>query len=163
MAGHHALFPGSFDPFTLGHLDLVGRAALLFDRVTIAVAQNADKKAVFTADERADLARAATAGLRGVDVVTIGGLVVDACARLECDVIVRGVRSGSELDYELSMARTNRALLARLDTVLLAPSATTAHISSTLVRQIAAFGGDVSAFVPQNVAAALLRKFPKKP
>ncbi|MFN0242068.1 MAG: pantetheine-phosphate adenylyltransferase [Planctomycetota bacterium] len=163
MAGHHALFPGSFDPFTLGHLDLVARASRLFDRVTIAIAQNADKQGLFNAVERAELARAAAADLRGVDVATLDGLVVDACAHLACDVIVRGVRSGSELDYELSMARTNRTLMPRIDTVLLAPSLSTAHISSTLVRQIAALGGDVSAFVPQNVADALHRKFPKKP
>jgi len=153
--GHHALFPGSFDPVTLGHLDLVRRAQALFGRVSVAVAHHPDKPGLFSPGERASLFRGAVAGIPNVDVVEIEGLVVDAAQRLRCDVIVRGVRSGTDFDYEISMARTNRALLPGVDTVLLAPPPEYAHISASLVRQIARMGGDVSAFVPPNVLHAL--------
>jgi pantetheine-phosphate adenylyltransferase len=153
--GHHALFPGSFDPVTLGHLDLVRRAQALFGRVSVAVAHNPEKPGLFSAEERVQLFRAAVAGIPGVEVLAIEGLVVDAARRLACDVIVRGVRSGTDFDYEISMARTNRALLPAVDTVLLAPPPEYAHISASLVRQIARMGGDASSFVPPDVLRAL--------
>jgi len=155
----HALFPGTFDPFTLGHLDLVGRAAAMFGRATVGVARNAEKRSLFGAEERAELAREAVRGLDGVDVVLVPGLVVRACEEIGADVIVRGVRGGSDLDLELQMARTNRTLLPSIDTVLLVPAPELAHVSSTLVREIAALGGDVSRFVPKNVADALRARF----
>lgn len=160
-AAHHALFPGSFDPFTLGHLDLARRAQAMFGRVTIAVAANPDKKALFDARERVALARASTRGLPGIEVVQIDGLVVHACEALEADVIVRGVRSGTDFDFEVQMARCNREMLASVETVLLVPAPAHAHISSTLVRQIASMGGDASAFVPPAVADALRARFPR--
>jgi pantetheine-phosphate adenylyltransferase len=156
----HALFPGSFDPFTLGHLDLVRRASRIFPRLTIGVARNPEKQALFDPEERAEMAREATRGIAGVEVALIAGLVVHACRELGADVVVRGVRSGSDFDYEAQMARTNRVLAPEVDTLLLAPAPEHAHLSSTLVRQIAALGGDASALVPQNVARALQRKFP---
>lgn len=153
--GHHVLFPGSFDPVTLGHLDLVRRAQALFGRVSVAVAHNPEKTGLFTTEERVNLFRGAVAGIPNVDVLAIEGLVVEAARSLGCDVIVRGVRSGTDFDYEISMARTNRALLPGVDTVLLAPPPEYAHISASLVRQIARLGGDVSSFVPPNVLHAL--------
>jgi len=155
----HALFPGTFDPFTLGHLDLVGRACALFGRVTVAVAAHPDKQHLFGPGERLELCRAATAGLDGVEVRAVEGLLVRACEELGCDVIVRGLRSGTDFDYELQMARTNRDMLPRIDTVLLVPAPATAHVSSTLVRQIASMGGDVSPYVPDAVARALRERF----
>jgi pantetheine-phosphate adenylyltransferase len=162
MPEPHALFPGTFDPPTLGHLDLVRRAALAFARVTVGVAHHPEKQTLFSADERVELFRTALeqAGVRGVRVVKLEGLVVAACAELGAGVIARGVRSGSDLDYELPMAGTNRALAPHPETVLLPASPEHAHVSSTLVRQIAALGGDVSAFVPANVHEALARRFP---
>ena len=151
----HALFPGTFDPVTLGHLELIQRARALFARLTIAVAHNPGKSTLFGAEERVELLREATKGLSDVEVVLIDVLVVEACERLAADVIVRGVRSGTDFDYEVQMARTNRKMLARIDTVLLAPSPEHAHISSTLVREIAILGGDASMFVPPAVARAL--------
>ena len=153
--GHHALFPGSFDPVTLGHLDLVRRAQALFGRVSVAIAHNPEKPGLFSPAERVRLFREALEGIPSVEVLEIEGLVVDAARRLHCDVIVRGVRSGTDFDYEISMARTNRALLPGVDTVLLAPPPEYAHISASLVRQIARLGGDVSSFVPHNVLRAL--------
>ena len=155
-----ALFPGTFDPFTLGHLDLVARARALFGRVTVGVAQNPEKQALFVAEERAELVRGAVAQIEGVEVVLVAGLIVQACQDLSADVIVRGARSGTDFDYEAQMARTNRGLLPRIDTVLLVPAPEHAHVSSTLVRQIAGLGGDASSLVPANVARALRRRFP---
>ena len=153
------LLPGTFDPPTLGHFDLVERAARLFARVTLGVADNATKQALFGVDERLALLRAATAGIDNVAVVRVDGLVVEACRTLGADAILRGLRSGSDFDYEAQMARTNHVLAPAIDTVFLASSAAVAHVSSTLVRQIAALGGDCSALVPPSVAAALARRF----
>jgi pantetheine-phosphate adenylyltransferase len=151
----HALVPGTFDPPTLGHLDLVRRAAAHFGRVTIGVASHPTKTPMLAVEERLALLAELVADLDGVRVVRVDGLLVDACEALGATAIVRGVRNGTDLDYELSLARTNRALLPRIDTVFLAPAPEVAHVSSTLVRQIAELGGDVRALVPPAVAAAL--------
>lgn len=153
----HAFFAGSFDPFTLGHLDLVRRSVALFGRVTVGVAHDPAKRGHFSVIERIELARASLAGLSGVAVVEVTGLAVAGARAAGADVLVRGVRSGTDFDYEIAMARTNRDL-SGLDTVLLVPEGEYAHVSSTLVRQIAAHGGDASRFVPPPVAAALARK-----
>ena len=151
----HALFPGTFDPFTLGHHDLVRRARALFGRVTVAVAVNPDKQHMFTTDERLELVREACASLDHIEVVAAQGLVVDAAREHGCGVIVRGVRGAVDFDYEVPMARMNRDLASEVETILLIPARDTAHVSSTLVRQIAALGGAVDRFVPPNVATAL--------
>ncbi|MEY2746397.1 MAG: hypothetical protein RL112_1439 [Planctomycetota bacterium] len=153
----HAFFAGSFDPFTLGHLDLVRRSVALFGRVTVGIAHDPAKHGHFAIAERLELARASVAGFPGVDVVEVAGLAVDGARAAGADVLVRGVRSGTDFDYEIAMARTNRDL-AGLDTVLLVPEGEYAHVSSTLVRQIASRGGDASRFVPPPVAAALARR-----
>jgi pantetheine-phosphate adenylyltransferase len=160
---HHALFPGSFDPVTLGHVDLVARGLLIVERVTVAVAVNPDKPGLFTAEERVDLLRKSLALLPAgtrerVTVELVPGLVVDACRDFHCDLILRGVRSGSDFDYESAMARTNRAMRPEVETLLLVPAPELAHLSSTLVRQIALCGGDASAFVPAPVAQALRQR-----
>jgi pantetheine-phosphate adenylyltransferase len=154
----HALLPGTFDPPTLGHLDLMRRAAALFGRVTVALAVHPTKTALFSAEERLELLRriALDAGLsKSVAVARIEGLSVQAALELGATVLVRGVRHGSDLDYEQELARTNRLLAPALDTVLLVPSPEVGHVSSTLVRQIAAMGGDVSGLVPPAVLLAL--------
>ena len=161
MTARHALFPGTFDPPTLGHIDLVERAAALFARVSVALAEHPAKQALFTVDERLALLRACTAHLPNVEVQRLDGLVVQACASLGCDVIVRGVRCGTDYDYEAQMAGSNRAMLPSIDTVLLATSPEHGHITSTLVRQIARMGGDTKRLVPKAVLAALEQKFPR--
>lgn len=155
----HAFFPGTFDPLTLGHLDLVRRATALFGRVTVAVAINPEKQHLFSADERVALAREACAELPGVAVEQVAGLVALAAREHGCGVIVRGVRGAVDLDYEVPLMRTNRELAPSVDTILMVPDPATAHVSSTLVRQIAAMGGPVDAFVPPNVARALAARF----
>jgi pantetheine-phosphate adenylyltransferase len=159
LAPTHVLLPGTFDPPTLGHLDLFTRAARLFPRVTVGLAENVEKRALFSVEERLALLRACTAGLSNVAVARLGGLVVDACRELGAGAILRGLRSGADFDYEAQMARTNRTLHAEVDTLFLASSPLVAHVSSTLVRQIAALRGDCSALVPAPVAAALARRY----
>lgn len=157
----HAFFPGTFDPFTLGHFDLVRRAVALFGRVTIAVAINPDKRHLFSTQERVELAREACADLPAAAVVAVDGLVALAAQEHGCGVIVRGVRGAVDLDYEVPLMRTNRNLAPSVDTILIVPDPATAHISSTLVRQIAKLGGPVDSFVPPNVVRALAARFPK--
>ena len=154
----HAFFPGTFDPPTLGHVDLVRRSHALFARVTVGIAVHPDKRHLFDVDERVALFADAVQDLDGVQVVRVSGLVVHACKDLGCNVIVRGVRSGTDFDYEVQMARTNRQMEA-IDTILLAPSPELAHVSSTLVRQIASMRGDVSPFVSPRVLEALEERF----
>lgn len=153
-----ALFPGTFDPVTLGHIDLVRRAAVLFQRVIVAPAAHHDKRHVFDLAERVALLRAATSNIPGVTVEPLQGLLVDGAMSLGASVVVRGIRNGADLEYERQMAHTNRALAPWLETVLLLSAPEHAHVSSTLVRQIARMGGDVSLFVPPSVALALRAK-----
>lgn len=153
------LLPGTFDPPTLGHLDLLERAARLFARVTVGLAGNDTKQVLFESEERFALLGASIAGLENVSVVRVEGLVIEACRALGADAVLRGLRSGSDFDYEAQMARTNRVLAPGVDTIFLASSPAVAHVSSTLVRQIARLGGDCSALVPPPVAAALARRF----
>jgi pantetheine-phosphate adenylyltransferase len=157
----HVLFPGSFDPPTVGHVDLVRRAARLFARVSVGVAEHSQKQALFTLEERLALLKGVLAELDNVAVVRVPGLTVAAARELGCDALLRGLRHGGDFDYEGQMARTNRALAPALDTVFLASASELGHVSSTFVRQIAQLGGDVSSFVPPAVAVALARKLRK--
>jgi len=150
-----AVCPGSFDPVTLGHLDVITRAAELFDEVIVAVGANPGKNTgLFTVPERVELLREACAGLARVRVDTFSGLLVDYCASVDAGVVVKGLRSPTDYGYELPMADLNRRM-AGLETVFLASGPQWTSVSSSLVRDIARFGGDVSEFVPQPVVAAL--------
>lgn len=149
-----AVVPGSFDPFTNGHLDVVMRAAAMFEQVVVAVGVNNAKSYLFEASERLELVRRAVDRLPRVRVEPLSGLLVDFCATLDSPLIVKGIRGGTDADYELAMARMNEQL-AGVDTIWLPASARWAHVSSTLVRQIAQLGGDVSSFVPSVVAERL--------
>ncbi len=157
----HALFPGTFDPATLGHLDLLERALRLFGRVTVGVAFDPAKRTLFGVEQRMEMLREACAAFAGVEVVKVEGLVVDAARRLGATVLVRGVRGGADFDYEVAMARTNAELAPGIETILLAPAPRFAHVSSTLVRQIALAGGDAARFVPKSVAEALRKLEPR--
>ena len=154
----HALIPGTFDPVTLGHLDLVRRASALFERVTVGVARNPSKRELLGLEQRVELLREVLADLPHVDVAVLDGLSVDGARLVGAGAIVRGVRHSGDFEYEAQMARSNRALAPAIDTLLLVASHAHVHISSTLVRQIAELGGDTSAFVPPAVARALARR-----
>lgn len=153
-----ALYPGSFDPFTFGHLDVVQRAAKLFDRVEITVAINSDKMGLFTIDERCRLASKVVADLTNVSVMPFEGLLVDHARDRGACALVRGLRQVSDFDYEFRMAFANRKLAPELETVLLLTSEQHAFTSSSIVRDVHRWKGDVSHFVPAAVAAALKAK-----
>ncbi|MGN6613093.1 MAG: pantetheine-phosphate adenylyltransferase [Angustibacter sp.] len=148
--------PGSYDPVTLGHLDVIERAAAMFDDVVVAVLHNPDKQGTFTAAERVELLRQVLAGRERVRVVEYGGrLLVDVCRELEAGHVVKGLRGGADFDYELPMALMNRHLTG-VETVFVAADPRLAHVSSSLVRQVNAYGGDVSGLVPDVVRDALV-------
>lgn len=153
-----AVYPGSFDPITLGHLDVVKRATHLFDRVIVAVASRQEKHPLFSCRERVRLAKEAT---RSMDRVTVQGfdcLLVDFVRRVKADAIVRGMRAVMDFDYEFQMALTNRKLAPDVETVFLPPSERYFYLSSSLVRELAGKDGELACFVPEPVAKALRRR-----
>ena len=158
MAGEQVVvYPGVFDPVTLGHLDIIRRGTALFDRLIVAVASNPDKQPLFTTEERAVLLRDAVADLKNVAVDSYEGLTVEFVRRHGASVILRGLRQHSDFEYEYQLALTNRTL-AGVETVFVMADEKVAYISSRLVREVASLGGDVSRFVPPNVAKALRAK-----
>lgn len=158
----HAVFTGSFDPPTLGHLDLVTRGLERFERLTVAIGAHPTKPGLFNPDERVTLFQELFKGHTSLDVRVFSGLAVDCCREVGAGTILRGLRSGSDFDYEAQMAATNRAMEPRVDTLFLAASPAVHHISSTLVRQIAGMGGDVSSLVPPSLVAKIAQRFSKK-
>ncbi|HET9121942.1 MAG TPA: pantetheine-phosphate adenylyltransferase [Acidiferrobacteraceae bacterium] len=157
-----ALYPGTFDPLTNGHSDLVARACRLFDEVVVAVAANPDKRPLFTLDERLELARAALAGLPRVRIMGFDRLLVDCARACHAQVILRGLRAVSDFEYEFQMAGMNRRLDADIQTLFLPASDRDAYISSSLVKELAKLGGDVTPFVDIHVKDALRRRFQLK-
>jgi pantetheine-phosphate adenylyltransferase len=154
-----AMYPGTFDPITLGHEDLVKRAVKVFDRVVIAIAADTGSKApMFDLDERVELAKSALAGVTGVEVTSYKGLTVDFARNNGLSVIIRGLRAVSDFEYEFQLATMNRHLTDEVETVFLTPPESYTFISSSLVREIAALGGDVSEFVSPKVREALLER-----
>ncbi len=149
------VYPGTFDPITLGHEDVLRRAAHLFDRVLIAVAVAHHKKTRFTLDQRIGMVTDVMAGVKGVEVRPFEGLIMDFCERHNANAVVRGVRNLTDYDFEAQMAAMNRKLAPTIDTVILLPQANLQCISSTLVREISKLGGDISEMVSPSVAAAL--------
>ena len=154
-----ALYPGSFDPLTNGHMDLIERAAALFGQVTVAVLSNPNKKPAFSVDQRIEQIQNATRHLNGIDVVSFDGLTVHCAATHQADLILRGLRAMSDFEYELQIAHTNRSLAADLETVFLATSTRHSFLSSSVVKEVARFGGPVDLMVPNEVAKDLNRLF----
>jgi pantetheine-phosphate adenylyltransferase len=150
-----AVYSGTFDPFTLGHADVVRRATALFDRVLIAVAAAHHKKTLFSLDHRVRQVRQATAGQAGVQVLPFDGLIMDFCAQHGACAVVRGVRNITDFDYEAQMAAMNRKLRPGVETIFVLPDAQVQCISSTLVREISKLGGDVSQMVSPDIASEL--------
>ena len=157
--GRTALFPGTFDPFTNGHLDLTRRAARLFDRVIVAVAHSPAKGTLFALEERAEMIRAVTRSIRGVEVVEFSGLVVECARRHRAQVMLRGLRAVSDFEAELQMAHTNRKLQPGVDTVFLMSALDYGYLSSSLAKEVAQFGGEIAGMVPAPVADALRARF----
>ncbi|AOS45489.1 Phosphopantetheine adenylyltransferase [Lacunisphaera limnophila] len=151
----HCIYPGTFDPITNGHLDVLERAAKLFDRVTVAVALRSAKNPLFPAEQRVTLIRDNLGHLPHVTVVSFDGLLVDFARQQKADAIIRGLRALSDFEFEFNMALMNRHLEPKVEAIFVMPNEAYSYTSSTLVKQIAHLGGDVTNFVPVNVAAAL--------
>jgi len=153
-----AAYPGSFDPVTNGHLDIIHRASRIFDQVIVALFVNLEKSPMFTAEERLEMVREVTAGLPNVTVESSTGLLVDFCRRRGVDVVVRGLRAISDFDYEFQMAQMNKELYERIETVFMMTRKEHLFLSSSIVKEIARLGGDVSRFVPEGVHRRLMEK-----
>jgi pantetheine-phosphate adenylyltransferase len=153
-----AIYPGTFDPITNGHVDLVQRAAQLFDKVIVGVAENAGKTPVMPLQERIQLANDALVGVANAEVCGFNILLIEFVKQQGASVIIRGLRAVSDFEYEFQLASMNRHLDASVETVFLTPAEQYSYISSSLVREIARLGGDITPFVPANVAAALVHR-----
>ena len=151
----HCIYPGTFDPVTNGHLDVLQRAARLFDRVTVAVALSTTKEPLFTAKQRVAFIQANCAKLPNVEVVSFDGLLVDFARQQKANAIIRGLRALSDFEFEFNMALMNRHLEPKVETIFVMPAEAYSYTSSSLVKQIAKLGGDVTKFVPGNVAKAM--------
>ena len=158
MTKSKAVYPGTFDPVTYGHLDVLDRAAGIFRTVTISVAESTGKNTLFSLDERMKMIRNSVKS-KNIRIESFSGLLVDYAARIKAGVIVRGLRAISDFEYEFQMALTNRKIAAEIETLFLMPNEKYSYISSTFVKEIAKFGGDVSAFVPPMVREMLKKKF----
>lgn len=153
--GKTAIYPGSFDPVTYGHLDLIKRATEIFDEVIVGVAHNASKKPLFSLSERLAMIEEATKGMKGIKVEAFDGLVVEFARKKKINVIIRGLRMISDFEYEFQMALTNRRLAEDVETIFLMPSEGYSFLSSTLLKEAASLGADISSFVPKFVEKKL--------
>jgi pantetheine-phosphate adenylyltransferase len=156
-----AIYPGSFDPVTNGHLDVAERARKLFDEVIVSVAHNDEKQALFSLEERLDLLRQSFGKIDNVRIAHFDGLLVEFAAAQKVQAVIRGLRAVSDFEFEFQMALMNRKLQASVETIFLMPKEEYTYLSSRLVKEIARLGGDVSEFVPAAVAKALAKKFSK--
>jgi len=153
-----AIYPGTFDPMTNGHLDLVTRAALMFDHVILAIAASPSKKPLFSLEERVALATAATSHLNNVEVIGFSDLMATFAKNHQANVLVRGLRAVSDFEYEMQLANMNKHLMPTLESVFMMPSKEWSFISSSLVKEVARHGGDIKPFLPDNITQALLEK-----
>jgi pantetheine-phosphate adenylyltransferase len=156
-----AIYPGSFDPVTNGHLDVIERARKLFDEVIVAVAHNDQKNPLFALDERLDLLQATIGKLKNVEIAPLDGLLVDFAVARKATAVIRGLRAISDFEFEFQMALMNRKLNAKVETIFLMPKEEYTYLSSRIVKEIARLGGDVKEFLPARVAQALRGKLGK--
>ncbi len=154
-----AVYPGSFDPVTLGHYDVIFRTAHVMDRVIIGVLNNQAKKPLFSVEERVEMLRQVTGELPNVEIQYFDGLTVDFARKNHADVVVRGLRAVTDFEYELQLAQTNRVIAPEIDTMFLATSLKYSYLSSSMVKEIASLGGDISEFLHPQVAENVLKKY----
>ncbi len=159
MKTESVIYPGTFDPITNGHVDLTERAARLFDRVVVAIAHSEKKTPLFNLEERVELTRNSLAHLDNVEVVGFSNLLTDFARSQDARCVLRGLRAVADFEYEFQLANMNRAMWPDFESIFLTPSEHLSFISSTLVREIASLGGDITPFVPEEVAAALRQRF----
>ncbi len=153
-----AVYPGSFDPITLGHLNIIRRVAAIFDKVYVCVMTNSDKSPLFTKEERVELIQRSTSRFKNVEVETASGLLVEYAKRKDAQVIVKGLRAVSDFDWEFQMALANRKINAKIDTLFLASSEKYTYLSSTVVKEMAKYGADLTEFVPREILQDVIDK-----
>lgn len=158
---HAAIYPGTFDPLTLGHLDVIERAARIFDRLIVAVGINASKQPLFSIEERLAMVQDVVKGMPNVEVDSFDGLLVEYCRQKSVYALIRGLRAFSDFEYEFQMALTNRKLAPDVETIFLMPKETHSYLSSSMVREIAEMRGNIEEFVPPIVQAALEKRLQK--
>ena len=157
-----AIYPGSFDPVTNGHIDIIKRAAGIADELIVGVLQNNAKTPLFSVEERVIILREVTKNLKNVKIIPFEGLLIDFATQVDAKVIVRGLRAITDFEYELQMSQTNRKLNADIETLFLTTSLEYSYLSSTTVKEVASFGGDISQFVPEFVAEKVAEKIKEK-
>jgi pantetheine-phosphate adenylyltransferase len=157
----HCIYPGTFDPMTNGHLDVLDRATRLFDSITVAVARNPGKSPLFSPEQRLDLVQANITRYPNVTATLFDGLLVEFAIAQKADALIRGLRALSDFEFEFNMALMNRHLQPKIETIFVMPHEQFSYTSSSLVKQVARYGGDIAHFVPANVAAALSVEFPR--
>lgn len=153
-----AIYPGSFDPLTFGHLDMIERSAKIVDKLNVAVLRNNAKNPLFSTDERVSMIKEMTGHLSNVTVSSFDGLLIDYADKIGAGIIIRGLRAVTDFEYELQMAQTNRIVNAKIDTIFLTTSLQYAYLSSTIVKEVASYGGDISKFVPEEIACQVYKK-----
>lgn len=156
-----AIYPGSFDPVTFGHLDVIRRASELFDEVIVGVLHNSQKSPLFSVEERVNMIKSITSHLKNVEVRSFDGLLVDFVHQCRADVIVRGLRAITDFEYELQMAQTNRVIAPDIDTIFLTTNLKYSYLSSSIVKEIASYDGDISAFLHPDIAVQVKQKLGK--
>ena len=154
-----AIYPGSFDPVTLGHLDIIKRAAKVCDVLYVAVLNNNHKTPLFSADDRVKMLQDVTSDLANVKVVSFSGLLVDFCKQIDCQTIIRGLRAVTDFEYEIAMAQTNHAQAPDIDTVFFTTSIKYSYLSSSMVKEIAMYGGDINKFIPAKIIDKVADKY----
>lgn len=158
MADKIAIYPGTFDPITLGHYDIIKRASYLFDRVIVAVAASSRKLPMFTLDQRITLARVTIEDLQNIDVIGFEGLLINCARQMGAEIIIRGLRAISDFEFEFQLAGMNRRMMPQMETLFMTPGEQYMFLSATMVREIAELGGDVSGFVHPEVKQALYKR-----
>ena len=154
-----AVYPGSFDPITFGHLDIIERSAKMVDELVIAVLRNSAKNSLFSLDERVNMIRELTKDLPNVKVETFDGLLVDYMSQIDANIIVRGLRAVTDFEYELQIAQMNHVLKDNVETIFLITNLKYSYLSSSLVKEIASYGGDISKFVPEEIIGRIYEKY----
>ena len=156
-----AIYPGSFDPITFGHMDIIERSSKMFDEIIVAVLNNSQKNSLFSVDERVTIIKDLTKNFANVKVMSFEGLLVDFADQVDANIIIRGLRAVTDFEYEIQIAQTNHVENPKLDTVFLTTSLNYAYLSSSVVREFASYGGDISKFVPEEIIPLIVEKYKK--
>lgn len=154
-----AIYPGSFDPITFGHLDIIQRSAKVFDQVVIGVLNNSEKRSLFSVEERVEMIKMLTSQYENVTVESFNGLLVDYAKSIDANIVIRGLRAVTDFEYEIQIAQTNKVEYPELETIFMTTALNYSYLSSTIVREFASYGGDISRFVPKEIIPLIQAKY----